>query len=1538
MARKAINKKSFEGGLVNAVDSKDLDEKSLANATNIMCDISGRVRQMTTESEAFFFPYNVNWSNNNEGASITPGYGLFCMNVDHNLNGDNVQGGQIIVFQSNNKLHFVEDWEYATTWMTLTDKESDVKPAFYFIDGGLRAINSTFEPQMEEVVDDCPKIMQYIDKTWFLGTGNCETTLKGWTQNLDAMIYPPCVTSTNTANTDGAFLNQVNAGDLSGVTPTNPNPGCVSIMIGYNDVATGEWDKDSAMKFGVSYVYRGITPEQDQESPVVDLVATLNTSGLSNNNHHLQFEFKANTGGDTINDLNEGHFDPRIKAVNLYWTGSNALGDFESPAFILSWVWDGLTYIETHTGRRYEHGTFSDVDSGSAGTIIQSGTVEIDKEPTLTYELKNPGQSSLSETTSSKFKVACISNRRTYIGGVDRLKYFTDILGQRNKQIQFRQPHYNVTGFNADRMIKSPTNKFDIFPSDNIVDVALDDGDIITALESISDRIFQFKRDILYIINVSADAEYLEEEHKNHGVLNPNQVVKTEYGIVWINRHGCYKWNEDDGIVNLIENKIRPVKPRDDADNLDPLNPEGWANFVGYNGGIGYNAQQKQIIVIEDSSNNNMQGNIMVYDFATESWTRGHNVISSLSKSNMINNFNNHKGLIYLVQTEAQSERVDIENIVDPDPGQYAHWRIDNCANIATANSQLLLDGSPITQSFIYNATTHGPFQQFMMDKFIDDNLVISFNINYGNDGLQFVDIYAQGRTLLETGSTYIDANGNKTVAWSTSGGHSVPAASATSYSVSSTLSPGITADNDASNPYNGLGTGNLMVRKIDRNSQLDLDALLGDSSFLEMGDTNNDVLDNVYDGNINEALIVNWINFANTTHPNYPTNKAPLWNADTDSNLGGSFHPGLYSYMLTVANVRGRQNFDWQDAGFDFRPKLTFSSITNWTGVTEFSIDLFERVLWKRWASTTNEPDNFAGDVGPYTYLNLKAGAGASNENWVSMASIVSQGIFQVNGRDNGGAFPSFVPADGFDLVLREQADQNNTYFGDNTANLARFTAMTFNRVFIFRIDNNPGVINDEEIKIIFLDDGAYSDPAKAGPTFVENETWTISGTTSQKHDNVLNGVVIHRVNTYSWGDNPEAPTSAANNSFTMITLKYSDQSSTIKSAWDDNRVMSIAVPTGVTLTIERTAETVGNIVDIQTGIPASRKVIGIYPNRNWDTLGASSFAAGVLYQSRITGATGNEGWFFQNTSVNDTDWNVAKGLSEKISHFNTVYPYRMLLYSARQLQFTTAFSNNPVQRQSDTTFDIKYTSATEKTPQQQGFRIGDQIKFTNVPSQAENALVTADKIYRIAGFSDQTNYTRITIYSSSNDVDGTIVSDALGGTGTTTYNHTLMIGACAEVTCYDEYQPQYSPTTANAWTVGSLQFRSFDNKVEDILESELASPGIVLQTKDYDGGNSASVKKFYKAILSLKLNNISGLKVSLVVNQRFDTRIELETNTSSVSTSQWTTVTYKPNGPISGHTFGLCIESTNAIYGFQLNDIIMHYRDKRMITVEDG
>ena len=130
------------------------------------------------------------------------------------------------------------------------------------------------------------------------------------------------------------------------------------------------------------------------------------------------------------------------------------------------------------------------------------------------------------------YKASVVANSRLYVGNI-------------------RQNGEHL----PDRMLKSPIGKYNILPKSNFIDVAINDGDEITALEYYKDKLLQYKKRKVFVINTSGDFEFLEDTFDNVGVEAPYQVCKTPFGIAWANQSGLYLYNGE-SLVNLIKNKI----------------------------------------------------------------------------------------------------------------------------------------------------------------------------------------------------------------------------------------------------------------------------------------------------------------------------------------------------------------------------------------------------------------------------------------------------------------------------------------------------------------------------------------------------------------------------------------------------------------------------------------------------------------------------------------------------------------------------------------------------------------------------------------------------------------------------------------------------------------------------------------------------------------------------------------------------------------------------------------------------------------------
>ena len=209
------------------------------------------------------------------------------------------------------------------------------------------------------------------------------------------------------------------------------------------------------------------------------------------------------------------------------------------------------------------------------------------------------------EMVNLKFKTAVVVNRVVYVGNVQK----TDLKGQVITE--------------DDAMYKSSVNKFDTFSSLRKIEASIRDGDAIVKIEEYADRILQFKKNKMHLINVSQDIEFLEDTFLHKGVSHPVSVCKTDYGIAWANNLGCYLY-DGQKVTNLFEKSGRQI-----------IKENEWAKFLtaSKNGTsaaltpmVGYLPKKRQIIIFDDIDNNSTQDPRMyLYDMVTQSWVKGAN-------------------------------------------------------------------------------------------------------------------------------------------------------------------------------------------------------------------------------------------------------------------------------------------------------------------------------------------------------------------------------------------------------------------------------------------------------------------------------------------------------------------------------------------------------------------------------------------------------------------------------------------------------------------------------------------------------------------------------------------------------------------------------------------------------------------------------------------------------------------------------------------------------------------------------------------------
>ena len=183
-----------------------------------------------------------------------------------------------------------------------------------------------------------------------------------------------------------------------------------------------------------------------------------------------------------------------------------------------------------------------------ADTKVKVDTTKIMAENFETYSIINgfaPDEFKIDlQATGESYKDSILANRRCFIANVKML-----------------DPEGNGTSDlirMRDRIMYTPPGKFDTFPRSYFIDVIRGDADEYTALAYYADRLFAFKNNTLYIINISSPSPanwFLESTERNKGVGFPCSVWTAKNGIYWANLSGVY-WFDGSDVIDITEGKL----------------------------------------------------------------------------------------------------------------------------------------------------------------------------------------------------------------------------------------------------------------------------------------------------------------------------------------------------------------------------------------------------------------------------------------------------------------------------------------------------------------------------------------------------------------------------------------------------------------------------------------------------------------------------------------------------------------------------------------------------------------------------------------------------------------------------------------------------------------------------------------------------------------------------------------------------------------------------------------------------------------------
>ena len=366
------------------------------------------------------------------------------------------------------------------------------------------------------------------------------------------------------------------ATSTAGATASNPG----TVGNGFTVAISTETDEDGLVEAGTYELASTFIYDGNQES-LPKKYTTTHTVSEAN-------EFKALS----VNIGAKGPFDERISGGRVY---IRKVGD--DSEFIM------LVDIDLTKGARTK---LSDDytawhDAGSSQYKCPNATVadnfRITELGFITYEVINGFSSSIFSNalgdSGEHWKDAVVANNRVFVCNVTMKDEDT---GDTKADATLRSY--------PDRIMYSMPNRYDTFPSTNFIEAAKGDADVYVAIEAYADRLLAYKNKSLDIINIAGDDRnwFLEDSKKYQGVLHPEAVKRTQYGIIWANKQGLYLYNGS-SITNLRENKIS------DSD---------WNTHVGAFTGIIYDEQESMVFVVKSLDND---GDVYMCDLKKGNFT-----------------------------------------------------------------------------------------------------------------------------------------------------------------------------------------------------------------------------------------------------------------------------------------------------------------------------------------------------------------------------------------------------------------------------------------------------------------------------------------------------------------------------------------------------------------------------------------------------------------------------------------------------------------------------------------------------------------------------------------------------------------------------------------------------------------------------------------------------------------------------------------------------------------------------------------------------
>tara|TARA_R110002020_G_scaffold243432_1_gene456919 strand:- start:1876 stop:4998 length:3123 start_codon:yes stop_codon:yes gene_type:complete len=318
-------------------------------------------------------------------------------------------------------------------------------------------------------------------------------------------------------------------------TTAVPNPAIAISNISYGDLVEGDWNGE--YKFFYSWVY-----DENQESKLYEYSGTVSAS---NQTMYFNFWMQEGVGGGFGLASTLGLSGHRIDKARIYYSKVSEEGELiDKRYYVLGELDLDLGFKFAGDEKYYAwtpdpiNSTLLCIDTDPTTTDVRENLVSTSPPVVDVFE-SSAGYSNSTKSVMANFKDIAFNNGIAYVAYPFQASNTSIDTSKQEKK-----------GF-PDRILKSLPNQYDIFPSDNFIDVVIDDGESVVAIETFNDRLLQFKQNTLYVINIAGELEFLEDTFAHLGIQNKGAVVKSDVGILFANRNGIYLYPGSGEPVNL---------------------------------------------------------------------------------------------------------------------------------------------------------------------------------------------------------------------------------------------------------------------------------------------------------------------------------------------------------------------------------------------------------------------------------------------------------------------------------------------------------------------------------------------------------------------------------------------------------------------------------------------------------------------------------------------------------------------------------------------------------------------------------------------------------------------------------------------------------------------------------------------------------------------------------------------------------------------------------------------------------------------------